>query len=192
MEYAYLKLVQEHNINVADLPEEAQIGIETIKQIERGVNLMKKNPKFNGVVNPKTIAKIKANDKWVVNEILEFIDGKERNDSDEVPNEAKEVIAEIKDDNKVAKDVVNEEQQNEEIVDMSNMTEGDKIDLELKKVLGSKKTTEISFHKLKEVAPVAYNIIFDTYDADGENGIRTSYYEAIETAKEVITINKIK
>ena len=175
MEYAYLKLLKQHNLKETDLPEDAQIGIENIKAIERGIAMLQKSPKYRGSIPPKTIAKIKANDKWVVNEILEVLDGRERNDSDEVPNDVEDVLDDVKPDN---------------VDDVSNMKVGDKIDAEITKALAGKDTMIVTLHGLKEVAPITYNEIFDSYDAEGENGVVTSKYSILETEKEQITISK--
>ncbi len=91
IKYAYQKLMAEHKLTIADLPSDAKIGIEAIMNIEKAINMAEKKGKK---INPNTIAKIKANDKWVVNEILDFLDDTDKN-SDEIPHEEEEVIEEI-------------------------------------------------------------------------------------------------
>lgn len=60
IKYAYQKLMAEHNLTVAELPEDAKIGITAIMNIEKAVKMAEKNGK---TVSSETIAKIKANDK---------------------------------------------------------------------------------------------------------------------------------
>ena len=71
MQYAYEKLMQEYELSHSELPEDAKLGIEAIKNIEKAVNMAEKSGKK---INPQTMAKIKANDKWVVREILDYVD----------------------------------------------------------------------------------------------------------------------
>jgi hypothetical protein len=75
MEFAYKKLIEQHKIDISKLPEEALIGIETIKNIQKSITMLEKRPGGNPAgISPKTLAKIKANDKWIVNEILDYLD----------------------------------------------------------------------------------------------------------------------
>lgn len=92
IKYAYQKLMAEHKLTVAQLPEDAKIGITAIMNIEKAISMAEKKGKK---ISPDTIAKIKANDKWVVNEILDFLDDTDKN-ADEIPHEEEEVIDEIK------------------------------------------------------------------------------------------------
>ena len=75
--FAYEKLMQEHNLSISDLPEDAKIGITTLKDIEKSIKMAEKK---GNVVSEKTYAKIKANDKWVVKEILDFVDETDDNE----------------------------------------------------------------------------------------------------------------
>ncbi len=61
--FAYEKLMQEHNLSISDLPEDAKIGITTLKDIEKSIKMAEKK---GNVVSYKTYDKIKANEKWVV------------------------------------------------------------------------------------------------------------------------------
>lgn len=182
MEYAYKKLLEREGISVNELPEDAKLGIETINQIERGIAMLKKSPRYKGNIPAKTIAKIKANDKWVVNEILDYIDGKQRNAAEEVPNEAKEVIEEIKD----ANESVIENKKNK----VESENEGDKIDAEIVETLGTESEIKMPFSTLKDKAPFTYDIIFNNYEAGNKNGVITSNYKILETEQEVFTITK--
>ncbi len=73
---AYEKLLLEHNIKVDELPKDAQIGVENIQQIIKAINV---NEKTGKTIKSGTIDKIKAYDKWVVREILDYIDDKDTN-----------------------------------------------------------------------------------------------------------------
>ena len=92
MEYAYEKLMQQHKLSYAELPSDAKVGIDTIKNIEKSITMLEKKGKK---VSQSVINKIKANDKWIVNEILDFVDDTDKN-SDDLPYEKKEIEAEIK------------------------------------------------------------------------------------------------
>jgi hypothetical protein len=94
MQYAYQKLMAENDLTLAELPEDAKLGIEAIKNIEKAVNMAEKKGKR---VSPQTMAKIKANDKWVVREILDYIDDEDENE-EEMPYEDDEIIEEIEED----------------------------------------------------------------------------------------------
>ena len=90
MEYAYEKLMKENNLTLKDLNEDAINGIESIKQVERSINMLAKKGKN---ISSKIMSKVKSNDKWVCGEILEILDGKERNISDDMPFDDEDIIA---------------------------------------------------------------------------------------------------
>jgi hypothetical protein len=92
MEYAYVKLMKENNLTLNDLNNDARNGIESIKAIERSINMLAKKGKS---VSAKVMSKIKSNDKWICGEILEILDGKHRNNDDEVPFDEEDIIDEI-------------------------------------------------------------------------------------------------
>ena len=196
MEHAYEKLMKEHNLSLKELPSDAQIGIDAIQHIVKAVNLAEKTGKN---VNPKVYDKIKANDKWVVREILDYV-GDKNDNTDPLPNQADQVI---KDDIQGATKVVDPAKKaDDKATDPPEGTPAPnqgpqltpeqvgKIDEELKALHDAGNST-ISVHDVKAHAKTAYDVIFDTYEPEGQNGIETTYYSLIETQKEVFTLTKI-
>ena len=181
IKYAYQKLMAEHNLTVAELPEDAKIGITAIMNIEKAVKMAEKNGK---TVSSETIAKIKTNDKWVVNEILDFVDKTDENE-DEMPHEEEEVIEEIQEGDDEDDDEGDDEGQSV----TQDEALGIAIDQELAEMHSSGK---VDWHSddIKAKYKKTYNTLFDTYEDGGENGIETTNYKLIEKEEEVFTISK--
>jgi hypothetical protein len=169
--FAYEQLMQEHNLSISDLPEDAKIGITTLKDIEKSVKMAEKK---GNTVSDKTLAKIKANDKWVVKEILDFIDETDENE-DDMPYDGDEIEEEI--------DEEYEEPQPQ------NSALGQSIEKELTEMFNSGKK-EWTTNQIKSGFKNTYNTLFDNYDDDGENGIETSNFRLIESGDELFTISK--
>ena len=161
---AYESLMTEHKLTVAELPEDAQTGIKQIKLMDSAIALTEKKGKK---VLPSTLAKVKTFDKWVVREILDYVEGKETNT--EAPAVAAEtIIAEIKEETPPAT--------TETPVD----AEGVICDTEFAALLKGGKS-EVSLEELRTMAPTAYSIIFKHHTNDLTNGITTTYYVLSET-----------
>ena len=90
MELQYENALEEYNLTIADLSDDAKIGIENINSVLKGVNMLQKSGKQ---VSDKTISKIKAMDKWVYYEILDQVQGSDENE-DELPYDEDEVLEE--------------------------------------------------------------------------------------------------
>ncbi len=78
MELKYLALLTKHNLTVAQLPEDAAIGIDNINSTIRGMNMIEKGGKK---ITEKAFKKLAAQDKWVCYEIIDFVDGTDENTS---------------------------------------------------------------------------------------------------------------
>jgi len=171
MNYAYEKLMQKHGLTMKDLPEDAKHGIEAIRNIEKAINMAEKNGK---TVSSKTIAKIKANDKWVVQEILDFVKDDDDND-DKMPYEEDEVIDEIKGENKKLT--------SEQMLALE-------VESELARMLKSgKKVWEAT--EIEDFSEVVFDAIYETYHQnDAQNGVETNLYSLIETQPQVFTLKK--
>jgi hypothetical protein len=200
MELQYEKALEQYNLSVDQVSEDAQIGIEQINSVLKGINMLQKSGKE---VKDKTFKKLKAMDKWVYNEIIDQVKGTDKNE-DEIPYAEQDVLEEAEDyayadDESLKK---NEDQMQSEKVEVpqidglneSNEIEYDeeygyKIDEELKKAFESGKT-QIKLNELKSVSPTSYIVIFDTYDETGDNGIETTNYSLIETDEELFTLTK--
>ena len=172
MEYAYEKLMKQHNLTYAELPSDAKVGIDTIKNIEKSIAMVEKRGK---TVSQSVINKIKANDKWIVNEILDYVDDTDNND-DELPYEKKEIEAEIKKD--AAPELTADQQKALAIeAELENMHKS-----------GRK---EWDIDSINSAAPKTYAELFEAYDdEDKENGVATSRYSLIETSERIFTITK--
>lgn len=166
MEYAYQSLLSEYKLNVSDLTEDAQIGIQNIQSIDRMIKLAERK---GTKVRADVIKKLKANDKWVCREILDQIEDTDNN-TDDMPYEKEEIEQEIKE------------------------VEVDEYGLKVEKELENFMTngiTEIDLETLKNEAPSTYAVIFKNYDSEQDNGVETSVYRLVETDLEIFTLTKL-
>ncbi len=165
--YAYEQLLVEHKLTVAELPEDAQTGIKQIKDIEKAIVLSEKAQRK---ISPATLAKVKTFDKWVVREILDYVEGKETNTAAPAVA-ATTIIAEIKEETIPAATTV---------VETPVDPEGVKCDAEFAELLKNNKA-ELTLEELKTMAPTAYSFVFKHHTNDLTNGVTTSYYVLSET-----------
>ena len=179
IELQYKKALESNKLKESQLPEDAQIGIDTITNSIKAANMLEKRGKK---VGDKAIKKIKAMDKWVYYEILDFVQDKDENE--EMPFEQEEIIDDLKEDSK-QEDEMDEKQDNKK----QSKVDANVIEAELKNLYdGGKK--QLSLSDLKNSTKNVYNLIFDTYEGGEENGIETTNYTLIETEKEIFTLNK--
>ena len=165
--YAYEKLLKEHNLSISDLPADAQTGIKQIKSIAVALDQQNRKAAKQGkefAITSSTANKIKTFDKWVVRDILDYVEDKEAN-TDAPPVEAEEIIEEIKTENV---EVL------EERVDVQGIT----IDEEFEAIIKTK--TEFTLEELKSDCPTAYSLVFLGYKQGEENGVVTTYHSLIE------------
>lgn len=212
IKYAYQKLMAENKLTVAQLPEDAKIGITAIMNIEKAISMAEKKGKK---INPDTIAKIKANDKWVVNEILDFLDDTDKN-TDEIPHEQEEVIEEIKetiegkegeeddddsDDDSDDSDADDDDDSDDDSKDTEKDETKEGIAKEKEKALGvliegelaeMHKSGKVDWHsdEIKSKYKNTYNTLFDNYVDGEENGIETTNFLLKEKSEEIFTISK--
>lgn len=202
--YAYEKLMDEHKLKFEDLPDDAKIGIKTIENIAKAVNMAEKKGKK---VSPDVIAKIKANDKWIVNEILDFIGDKDENE-DEMPFDKEDIAKDLadvadkhddsnydeesEDDDNDDNDDSNDDDESEDGVnDDDNQEIAVEVEKELTEMFNSGKVQWQS-EEIKGKFPTVYKVLFNGYDAEEENGIRTTNYSLLETKPEIFEISKTK
>jgi hypothetical protein len=174
MELQYENAMEEYDLKYNDLPEDAQTGIDNIKDVLKGLAMLEKKGKK---ASAKTLKKLKAMDKWVYYEILDHVQGTDNND-EEMEVDADEVIEDI---NQEAKEGSAETNVPDKV--------GVEIEVELQKMMESG-TKEWSIEQVKSVAKKTYNVLFDNYEEGDENGIRTSKYSLIETKPKIFTISK--
>jgi hypothetical protein len=92
MEYQYKKAMEEYELTYGKLPEDAQTGIDQIKDIEKAILMLEKNGKSP---TEKTMKKIRAMDKWVYYEILDFVHDTDKNE-DDMPFEKNKLLPKSK------------------------------------------------------------------------------------------------
>ena len=187
-ELKYLEAMEEHNLKVSELPEDAQIGITNINDVMKSIKMFEAKGK---PISEKTIKKVKAMDKWVYYEILDLVNDTDENDG-ELPHDSEEIVEELEEvANKKGAKPVDEKAEVvvAEVVANPNDSKGLQIDedLDLAHTNGKK---EITFEELKSISKTAYNVIFDNYDNSGDNGVETSKFTLIETDENVFTLTK--
>ena len=187
-ELKYLEAMEEHNLKVSELPEDAQIGITNINDVMKSIKMFEAKGK---PISEKTIKKVKAMDKWVYYEILDLVNDTDENDG-ELPHDSEEIVEELEEvANKKGAQPVDEKAEVvvAEVVANPNDSKGLQIDedLDLAHTNGKK---EITFEELKSISKTAYNVIFDNYDNSGDNGVETSKFTLIETDENVFTLTK--
>lgn len=169
-----------HNLKVSDLPEDAQIGIDSITDALKGVKMQEAKGRE---ISPKAKKKIEAMDKWVLYEIYDMVNDTDKNE-DEIPFDEDDVLNDLKEtENKEPKTTIKETN------DVTNNNVGDKIDADLVIAYKSGKN-KISLADLESISKTAYDVIWKSYDDTGENGITTSNFTLIETEEEVFTLTK--
>jgi hypothetical protein len=172
MDLAYEKLMQEHGLTLTELPEDAQTGIKGVKQIAHAISMTEKR---GHTVKPATISKLKANDKWAVREILDYLQDKDTN-PDEAPNDPDEVIEEL------------ENQMSPE--DLEKFNQGVSIEKELERIFNSQEgPCTMTSDELKSTAPNTYNHVFSTYTQGDQNGVKTTRFSLIESPDQEQTFN---
>jgi type II secretory pathway predicted ATPase ExeA len=171
MEYQYIKAMQEFDLSYGELPEDAQTGIDQIKDVEKAISMLSNRGK-----NPteKTMKKLRAMDKWVYYEILDYVNDTEKND-DEIPHEADDIVAEIKSDSTEVKATAD--------------PKGLKIEEELTALFKQGKKA-MSIDDIESLAPTTYQVLYDVYDADEENGVETSQFKLIEKPDNLFHLSK--
>jgi len=152
------------------LSEDAQGGISDIEHLLKFMNMTTKTGKE---VPKSSIAKVARYDKWVVGEILDYINNTDNN-PDNSGVDKMEVIQEIKDTDKEQPPQVDPA-----------------IDIALKGMFDSDQK-EYNFEEIKSNSKAIYDIVFNTYNREEENGLVTSNFSLLEKEKNssIFVINK--
>jgi hypothetical protein len=201
--YAYEKLIAEKNLQVKDLPADAKIGIEAIKDIEKVVRMRQKSQKE---ITETMVNKLKYHDNAVCRAILDSLD------VEDPKGDAEDFVEEFeKKDGYEKIDGLTEgegEGEGEEEKDPEPKLEPEpepkkdepagppkkedlEVEEEIKKLHESGKK-EVSMEELKTLAPKAWQLIFNNYTKEGDNGIETDRYSLFEeNAEYMFTINKL-
>jgi len=182
MEFKYIEELKNNGLNINDLPEDAQIGIDQLKNFLKGLNMLEKSGKKP---TQKTLRKIKAMDKWVCYEIYDHINETDSN-SDDMPYE--DEIDEINDE------LIEETNAETTIFEKKEGNLQNKLAFEIETEIKTIFDSGIEFIEIETIklkAPKCYNLLFDTYDPESDNGIITSYYSMLENKQDgVFYINK--
>jgi len=161
----YKEEMQKNGLSLNDLPEDARTGIDQLNDVLKALNMLEKAGKKP---SEKTLRKIKAMDKWVTYEIYDHLNDTDKNNT-EMPFEDDEIINEIKKD----------------IIDDSFTVIPAKPDLSIQIELEIKNMYDNGLHSitvedLKRKSPKCYDLLFNSYDPEEDNGIATSYYSLLE------------
>jgi hypothetical protein len=175
MKLGFEKLIEEHDIDVNALPRDTQIAISDLEELKARV-LAKTNIGQN--ISEATIERIRVKDQMIIRNILEVIE----EDDD---NSGTDDFRNFSDD---ADDSSDDDFQGG---GLENSETAIAIDKELDSLHRSG-VTQIGLSELKNRARATFNLIWDSYESNSENGIVTSNYELIETQanSEEFTLNK--
>jgi hypothetical protein len=171
MDLKYKKEMEKHGLSYAELPEDAQTGIDAINDVLRGFNMLEKKGQRPSA---KAVRKLNAMDKWVLYEILDYLHDTDKND-DDMPFDAEDVL------------------EGEEGV--NNEPKADPIGLKIEEELASlheQGVQTISADDLRNKAKTTFKTIWDNYEDEVENGVETSNYSLIEQDNtQVFTLKKL-
>ena len=198
MDLMYVKAMEEYDLKIGDLPEDAQTGIEQIKAVLKGIHVNESKGKN---ISDGVYKKLRAMDKWVYYEILDLVEETNQN-KEEIPYTAEEVEEEIEEEVEDDDDDEDEQEDSnaEEVKDEDDEADfksaptgdpvkGQTIEADFKIAYENGKT-KITLEELKNVSKTAYNVIFENYDDSGDNGIITTNYTLLETDEYVFTLEK--
>ena len=169
MQYGYEKMMDEYDLEYSELPKDAKVGIQAIKKIEKAIHMAESK---GNDISQDTIEKIRANDRWVMSEILDYVNDTDDND-DDMPYDEEEIVEDLKEDGK-------------KIIPQINLQIEDEL-----KSLYSTGQRKFTIDELGDSAQTVYNAIFDHYDDDEDNGVQTSNYSLIEKNDNLFHLSKI-
>lgn len=161
-EVQYPELLSQHGIAVEGLPQDIKQKIQKLKSVENALKMVEKQGRKP---SEATLEKIKNMDAEICSAITEVVASspppKKKNDDQDGDNYA-----------------------------YGDDATGRVIDSELSAAFTNGKTS-ITFEELKTISKTAHDIIFNSYDANGENGIITSHFKLIEIDEYVFKLEKI-
>lgn len=169
-ELAYQKLMRDNQITLEELPTDARIGIKSVDKIAHAIKMTEQRGQKT---TSETLDKLKANDKWVVREILDYMEEKDSNQG-AIPNNANDVVKEI-----------NSTMSPEE---KTKFDEGVRLEGEMAELTKSGKTN-FTAEELNKMAPKCFKKIFETYEEGQPNGIGTTKFSLIEDKTNLKTFN---
>jgi hypothetical protein len=193
MKLGYEKLMEENNIEEKDLSKDLIVVIREVKQLK---SIIQSKRNIGQTPTPETMSKLRFKDKWIVNELLDYIedsDDDDDEDSDDTDQDTDQNLADDSDDDDSDDDDDDDDDDDSDDDDNDEIeADGVLIDSELIALLNSGKST-ITFTDLKNLAPETEKLIFQNYEPNSENGIITTNFSLIETAQnsEIFKISKL-
>jgi hypothetical protein len=160
MKLGYEKLLEKQNLSATDLSNDLKLRIKEITQLK---NLILSKRKIGQNVSPITIEKLKEKDSELIDLLIENIDEDDLDEDDINETDSDE-----------------SENDPESSEDFGDEQIGISIDTELKNFSNSGKT-ETSLENMSNLMPNTYNLIWETYEENEENGISTSNFDFFET-----------
>jgi hypothetical protein len=172
MEFRYKKLMEENDLRLNQLPEDAQTGVEELNKVLRAVSMLERKGKS---VTSATVKKIAAMDKWVTYEILDYLHDTDNND-DDMPIDADDVLDDLENQNtKGSNNKVSNKK--DDVAQPDQM--GLRIEEELDRLMESGKTS-YTLDELRSRAKNTYKELWDSYEENEKNGIVTTKYSFLE------------
>jgi len=192
MKLGYEKLMEENNIEEKDLSKDLIVVIREVKQLK---SIIQSKRNIGQTPTPETMSKLRFKDKWIVNELLDYIEDSDDDDedSDDTDQDTDQNLADDSDDDDSDDDDDDSDDDDSDDDDNDEIeADGVLIDSELIALLNSGKST-ITFTDLKNLAPETEKLIFQNYEPNSENGIITTNFSLIETAQnsEIFKISKL-
>lgn len=163
MKLSFEKAMEEHGISMDELPKDVKLMINEANDLKSRIEAKKQ---IGQKITPETMERLKAKDRLLVKEILDYADEREEDDDDDDEDTSGASGSQNDDDD-----------MNEDFDD----TEGVAVDQELE-VLAKSGISKITLDQLRSQAPNTYNVLFDSYGQDEENGIITSNFSLTEIA----------
>jgi hypothetical protein len=192
--YAYEKVMSENKLTMADLNEDAKIGIKAIVDIDKMAKMQEK--KTGKPRSESVIAKIKYHDKAIVAEIYDIL---EKKNPEAMAN--KEVKSfddkggyedgSKGDGGKAGDDQQQQQQQQQQVVEKPTQEAID-VEAELENLFKTSSKKEFHLDELKTIAPKSWNLIFNNYSEEEDNGVETSKYRLFEeNSEKMFTLSKL-
>jgi hypothetical protein len=173
MDLKYKNEMEKNNLSFSELPEDAQIGIDQINQVLKAFNMLEKRGKKP---TAKALQKLKAMDKWVCYEILDYLHDSDENE-DDIPFEAEDVLEDIN------KQKNNKEEAKEEVEEEKVDPVGLKVESELEELYKTG-VFDYTIEDIEQKAPKTYDVLFDSYEENADNGVVTTKYSLLETSND--------
>lgn len=190
MKLGFEKIMEDYDIDIDDLPRDLQVVIEDLQTSKSHV-IAKRN--IGNTISDSTIERIRVKDQMVVRELLELIDEQEVDDSDDDSDDEYDNDEygndDSEDDSEEEYNIYEEDNDRDEL--MVDGATALAVEKELHSLYSNGIRT-VSLTELRSKARNAYNLLWDSYESNEENGIATSNYELIETEINSEEFNLIK